>query len=142
MAKEIRKETRIQRLSFLLRAVLAGPLYRAARLAVPPEVSKLLVSAREVLPTLRPVGEFAPYVGEALHEMEHGAHLFLNIAPNSCMVSTMGEMLSPRLLRSKRSQNGRIQHLFSAAGEVNDNLLTLAVLKTIGPDRYIEAHAA
>ena len=141
VAEENGKLAKIGQLCFLLRRVLAAPLYRAARLPLPPEVDKLLQRAREVLPTLRPVGEFAPYVGEALSELEHGAHLFLNIAPNTCMVSTMGEMLGPRLLQSKRRGNGRIQHLFSAAGEVNEDLLTLAVLKTVGPDRYFDSRA-
>ncbi|OGA46376.1 MAG: hypothetical protein A3G24_02535 [Betaproteobacteria bacterium RIFCSPLOWO2_12_FULL_62_13] len=140
-AEEDHKQMKIQRLCSLLRNVLAAPLYKAARLSVPPEMKKLLESAREILPTLRPVGEFAPYLGGALHEMEHGAHLLLNIAPNSCMVSTMCEVLTPRLLQSKRSQNGRIQYLFSAEGDVNEELLTLAALKTIGPDRYFDARA-
>ena len=141
MAEQDRSQMKIQNLCSLLRNVLAAPLYGAARLSAPPEMKKLLKRAREILPTLRPVGEFAPYLGESLHEMEHGAHLFLNIAPNSCMVSTMCEVLTPRLLQGKRSRNGRIQYLFSAEGDVNEELLTLAALKTLGPDRYFDARA-
>lgn len=126
----------------ILRDILGGPLYKAAGLPLPTPVGELMDRARSVLPNLRPAGELAPYVGEVLHELEHGADVVLNIAPSGCMVSTMGEALTPRLLQAERSRNGRIQHLFSAEGELDDELLTLAVLKTVGPERYFRAHEA
>lgn len=126
----------------ILRDILGGPLYKAAGLPLPTPVSDLMDRARSVLPNLRPAGELAPYVGEVLHELEHGADVVLNIAPSGCMVSTMGEALTPRLLQAERSRNGRIQHLFSAEGELDDELLTLAVLKTVGPERYFKLQEA
>ncbi|MBS1196746.1 MAG: hypothetical protein H6R18_531 [Proteobacteria bacterium] len=126
----------------ILRDILGGPIYKAAGLPLPTPVGELMDMARTVLPNLRPAGELAPYVGEVLHELEHGADVVLNIAPSGCMVSTMGEALTPRLMQGKRSRNGRIQHLFSAEGELDDELLTLAVLKTVGPERYFRAQAA
>ncbi len=126
----------------VLRNILGAPLYRAAGLELPTPISDLMNKARTVLPNLRPAGELAPYVGEVLHELEHGADIVLNIAPTGCMVSTMGEALTPRLLQAERKRNGRIQHLFSAEGELNDELLTLAVLKTLGPERYFRLQEA
>jgi hypothetical protein len=35
-----------------------------------------------------------------------------------------------------------VQHLFSAEGDVNEELLTLALLKAMGPERYYDARPA
>lgn len=133
-----RRQPRLLRLA--LRHLLAAPLYRAARLPMPPAAPRLLEEARELLPTLRPAGELPLYVGEALEELRGGVDLFLNVAPNGCMVSSMGEALGPALMRA--AGGGRIQPLFSADGEVNEELLGLAVLKMLGPEEYYRAATA
>jgi len=124
-------------LRFALRRLLAAPLYRAARLPMPPSTTRLLADSRAILPTLRPEGELPVYLGEVLESVRAGADLVLNVAPNGCMVSTMGEALAPALTRA--AGGGRIQPLFSADGEINEELLCLAVLKTLGPERYYRA---
>ncbi|MEW5966148.1 MAG: acyl-CoA dehydratase activase-related protein [Pseudomonadota bacterium] len=133
-----RRQPRLLRLA--LRHLLAAPLYRAARLPMPPAAHHLLEEARELLPTLRPAGELPIYAGEALEALRGGADLFLNVAPNGCMVSSMGEALGPALAHA--AGGGRIQPLFSADGEVNEELLGLAVLKVLGPEGYYRATTA
>jgi hypothetical protein len=120
---------------FVLRRLLAAPLYSAAQIAMPPSTRPLLEEARAVLPTLRPIGELVTYVGEAITELRGGSDIVLNVAPQGCMVSSMGELLTPAIESAARA-GGRIQHLFSAEGDVNEELLTLAVLKSLGPERY------
>jgi activator of 2-hydroxyglutaryl-CoA dehydratase/predicted nucleotide-binding protein (sugar kinase/HSP70/actin superfamily) len=122
---------------FLLRRVLASPLYRAARVPMPPSTKGLIEDGRKVLPTMRPIGELLPYIGEAAHELRGGAQIVLNVAPQGCMVSSMGELLTPIIQKLEPgSADGRIQHLFSAEGDVDEELLLLAVLKSLGPERF------
>ena len=134
----------IRLLRFLFRNVLARPLYKASSLKMPPSVDKVVETSRELLPTYRPVGELAPYIGEALIELRHGADVVLNVAPNGCMVSTMGEVLTPSIMHADGVGSGRIQTLLSAEGDVNEEALSLAILKATGPQRYYQAgeHAA
>lgn len=123
---------------FVLRHLIAAPLYRAAGLPMPPSTGGLLEEARPILPTLRPVGELLTYVGETVQELRHGTQIVLNVAPQGCMVSSMGELLTPAIEgRERRAGGGRIQHLFSAEGDLDEELLTLAVLKALGPERYL-----
>jgi hypothetical protein len=96
---------------------------------MPPPPRELLHAARAVLPTLRPHGELALYVGEALIELRGGVDLVLNLAPSGCMVSSMGEVLTPAILRAAGGAGGRIQSLFSADGGIDDELLEVALLK-------------
>jgi len=126
----------IRALRVVLRQVMARPLYRAAGLAMPPPDTRLLRASGEILPTLRPFGELAPYVGEVLEALRSGVDVVLNVGPNGCMVSTMCEVLTPRIIQSAGLEGGRIQSLFSAQGDVNEELLALAVLKAIGPERF------
>lgn len=128
------QQRHLRLLRLALRHLLAAPLYRAARLPMPPAAHRLFEESRELLPTLRPEGELPIYVGEALETLRDGVDLFLNVAPNGCMVSSMGEALGPALARA--AGGGRIQPLFSADGEVNEELLGLAVLKVLGPEGY------
>ena len=123
---------------FLLRKGLARPLYRAGRLHMPPPVSEMIEESRELLPTYRPIGELAPYLGEALVELRHGADIVLNVAPNGCMVASMGETLTPSIMHAEGVGSGRIQTLLSAEGDVNQEALTLAILKATGPQRYYQ----
>ncbi len=128
---------------FLLRRVLAGPLYRAARVPLPPSTKGLVEEGRKVLPTMRPIGELLPYIGETAHELRAGAQIVLNVAPQGCMVSSMGELLTP-VIRGLEpgASGGRIQHLFSAEGDIDEELLLLAVLKSLGPERFYTRSAA
>ena len=128
----------IKLLTGIWRNLLARPLYRASRLEMPPPISEMVDASRELIPTYRPVGELAPYVGEALVELRHGADVVLNVAPSGCMVSTMGEIMTPSIMHAQGVESGRIQTLLSAEGDVDEEALTLAVLKAIGPLRYYQ----
>jgi len=127
---------RAELLRFVLRQIVARPLYAAARLPLPMSTAGVLETARELVPTLRPLDELVTYVGEALSELRSGTHVLLNVAPNGCLVAEMGEILTPCLYQADGKGKHRIQHLFSTDGDVNEELLTLALLKTLGPDRY------
>jgi activator of 2-hydroxyglutaryl-CoA dehydratase/predicted nucleotide-binding protein (sugar kinase/HSP70/actin superfamily) len=122
-------------LRFAMRQILARPLYAAARVSMPPCTARMLEATREVLQTLRPLDELITYVGEALTALRKGAHVLLNVGPNGCLVATMGEVLTPRIL-SAEGVKGRIQPLFSAEGDVNEDLLNLVLLKALGPEGY------
>lgn len=128
--------SRIGGLRFVMNELLARPLYRAAGLAMPESMESMLTAAREILPTLRPAGELAPYVGEALNQLRHGVDIFLNVAPEGCMVASMGEVLTPKLLAASGRHGARMQNLFSADGDVDEELLTVALLKSLGPQGY------
>lgn len=123
-------------LRVVLRDLVAAPLYRAARVPMPISAGSAMRVTRELLPTLRPLSEIATYAGEAIGELRHGADLVLNVAPSGCMVATMGEALTPAITCAAGANAGRVQHLFSADGDVNEELLTLALLKAMGPERY------
>ncbi len=122
------------------RNILAGPLYKAAGLEMPYSMENILHEAESVLPSLKPHGELAPYVGEAIKKLSTGTDLFFNIAPEGCMVSSMGEILTPKITevacRIAGRNGGRIQHLFSMDGEIDEELLFMAFLKKLGPERY------
>ena len=134
--RKTRAHIRLARtLQFILRNLMARPLYRAACLPMPIATHKVLRASRELIPTLRPLSEIATYTGEALHALRAGADIVLNVAPNGCMVATMGEALTPAIM-ARAGTAGRIQHLFSADGDVNEELLTLSLLKAMGPERY------
>ena len=135
-----RKIRKLRLFRGIWRNLLARPLYRASELAMPEPISHMIEASRELLPTYRPIGELAPYIGEALVELRHGTDVVLNVAPNGCMVSTMGEVLTPSIMHAQGVGSGRIQTLLSAEGDVDREALTLAVLKTTGPYRYYQGH--
>jgi hypothetical protein len=139
LKQENRKLRTISVMRFLLRNVLARSLYRASRLQMPSPVTEMIDASRELLPTYRPIGELAPYIGEALVELRKGIDVVLNVAPTGCMVASMGEVLTPSIMHADGIGSGRIQTLLSAEGDVNDEALTLAVLKATGPLRYYRA---
>ncbi len=122
----------------LLREVLAAPLYRAAGISLPEAMPEVLDNAKPLMPTLRPIGELAPYVGEVRMKLQEGYDLVLNAAPESCMVASMGEVLTPGILDSVDHTKGRIQNIFSADGEIDEDSLTIALLKTMGPENYYQ----
>ena len=103
---------------------------------MPLPIARIIDTSRELLPTFRPLGELAPYIGEAIEELREGADVVLNVAPNGCMVSTMGEALTNSIQHADGVRGGRIQTLLSAEGDVNEEELTLAALKATGPQAY------
>ncbi|MDX1345201.1 MAG: acyl-CoA dehydratase activase-related protein, partial [Sedimenticolaceae bacterium] len=144
MRKELKKLRRHKRkqlaglkaVQFTLREVLARPLYRAANARMPESMEHILDVAGALIPTKRPGGELVPYVGEALLKLREGYDLVLNVAPEGCMVSSMGEVMTPGINAAVPGAAGKIQHLFSQQGDVDRELIALALLKTIGPVRY------
>jgi hypothetical protein len=124
---------------FILRRIIAKPLYDAAGLEMPEPMPKILDIAETVIQTKRPGGELVPYVGEALLKLQEGYDLILNVAPEGCMVSSMGEAITPGIYTAAPQAEGKIQHLFSQQGDIDDELIELALLKTIGPERYYRA---
>ncbi|MFA6526328.1 MAG: acyl-CoA dehydratase activase-related protein [Candidatus Buchananbacteria bacterium] len=123
-------------LVFLLRNILARPLYRATGLVLPEPMRKVILAGREIFPTAKPHGELVPYTGEAIEQLRAGCDLFLNVAPEGCMVSSMGEVLS-QVIHDKAmtgaKRRARLQGLFSLEGEIDADRLNLALLKLRGP---------
>lgn len=123
----------------ILRKVLAKPLYDAGQVDVPDNMAKVLTHTKKILPSLKPRGELPPYVGEAILKIDEGVDLFLNIAPEGCMVSSMGQLFGHSILEISNS-SARIQDLFSLNGEVNYEQLQTAILKSIGPSKYYKCN--
>ncbi len=123
---------------YVLRQVMAAPLYKAAAIEMPAAMPKVLDAAKPVISTRRPGGELVPYVGEAVLKLQHGYDLVLNVAPEGCMVSSMGEAITPGIHAAAPGAKGKVQHLFSQQGDVDDELIAQALLKTIGPIRYYQ----
>jgi len=119
-----------------LRNILAEPLYKAAGLEMPHKMQKIIAEAEPVLPTFKPCGELVPYVGETISRLNDGTDLVLNVAPEGCMVSSMGAILSTKMLQSVKNNNAFIQHLFSTEGELDEDLLRLSLLKIAGPEKF------
>jgi activator of 2-hydroxyglutaryl-CoA dehydratase/predicted nucleotide-binding protein (sugar kinase/HSP70/actin superfamily) len=118
------------------RKVLAAPLYNAAGIEMPHQIKKLFSTAKPVLPTFKPTGELVPYVGETISQLNEGIDLVLNVAPEGCMVASMGEMLSTKIMELVSNKNARIQHMFTTEGEINEELLRLSLLKLLGPEKF------
>lgn len=118
-----------------LRGFLAAPLYQAAGISMPEAVPKVLDEAGKIISTRRPGGELTPYVGEALLKLRKGYDLVLNIAPEGCMVSSMGEVITPAIYKACGDVKGRIFPLFSQQGDIDKEKLTQALLQALGPER-------
>ncbi len=116
-----------------LRNLLARPLYAAAGVEMPHPMAEVYAAARPIIPTGKPYGELVPFVGEAVLRCREGVDLILNVAPQGCMVSGMGEMLIPSILE-EGGGNGRttIAALSSRDGEVDEEQLRLALLRALG----------
>lgn len=119
-----------------LRNLLARPLYAAAGVPMPHPMAEVYAAAEPIIPTAKPYGELVPFVGEAVLRCREGVDLILNVAPQGCMVSGMGEMLVPSILAAGGSP-GRttIAPLASRDGEVDEEQLRLALLRALG-DRW------
>ncbi len=126
---------RAKGIQLLLRKVMAGPFYKAAGLPLPEPMPEILETAERVIKTKRPGGELVPYLGEALLKLEKGYELILNIAPEGCMVSSMGEVITPALYQVAPGFKGKIQPLFSQQGDIDEEKLGQAILQALGPDR-------
>ncbi|MEJ2053616.1 MAG: acyl-CoA dehydratase activase-related protein, partial [Calditrichaceae bacterium] len=122
-----------------LRNILADPLYKAAGLAPPDRMRKVFDHAKSVLPKYKPFGELVPFVGETISQLSNGTNLVLNVAPEGCMVASMGEMLNTKMMESVNKSNARIQHLFTNEGEINEDMVQLSLLKIIGTEDYYSA---
>jgi activator of 2-hydroxyglutaryl-CoA dehydratase/predicted nucleotide-binding protein (sugar kinase/HSP70/actin superfamily) len=120
------------------RNVLAAPLYNAAGIEMPHQIKNLFSTAKPVLPTFKPTGELVPFVGEAITQLNDGTDLVLNVAPEGCMVALMGEMLGTKIMELVSNKNARIQHLFTAEGEINEELLRLSLLRLLGPEKFYQ----
>lgn len=141
LAEARAREARVNRLGWMLRHLIARPLYRAAGLEMPTVARETMEKGREILPTLRPIGELAPYLGEVLDGVRHENSLILNVAPTGCMVAAMGQVLTPRLCAGEHGK-GQVQHLFSADGEINEELLAMAILKSLGAESFFVSETA
>ncbi len=120
---------------FFLRQILAAPLYRAAGIQIPEPMPKVIEEAKKVIPTQRPGGELVPYVGEAALKLQKGYDLILNIAPEGCMVSSMGEVITPAIHDAFPNTEGSIYPLFSQQGDVDLEKLNQALLQALGPEK-------
>jgi activator of 2-hydroxyglutaryl-CoA dehydratase/predicted nucleotide-binding protein (sugar kinase/HSP70/actin superfamily) len=126
----------LKAIHYALRNILAKPLYDAANISMPEPMPEILEHAKSVIETKRPGGELVPYVGEALKKLEENYDLVINVAPEGCMVSAMGEAITPGIYNATKSKKGNIQHLFSQQGDVDTELIQVALLKTIGATRF------
>ena len=136
LKKEKEKAGQAIKTTAMLRNILARPLYEASDIKTPNSVKHDLQLAKEIIPTLKPEGELISYVGAAISEINNGTDLILNIAPEGCMVASMGEMLSPAVMQTAKNKTSRIQYLSSTEGELNEELITLSLLKILGPIKY------
>ncbi len=127
---------KINSIRFVLRTILAQPLYRSAGISMPEPSPEILEEAKEIMPTLIPHGELASYIGESLIKLRHGYDLIFNVAPEGCMVSSMGEVMTPKILKAAGEHDGGIQNLFTSDGEIDEELITLALLRRLGPKKY------
>ena len=116
-----------------LRNILARPLYDAAGVAMPHPMSDVYKAAEAVIPTAKPYGELVPFVGEAILRCRENVDLILNLSPEGCMVSGMGDMLIPSITAQVGKTNQTaIVSLFSREGEVQEEQLRIALLKAPG----------
>lgn len=119
-----------------LRNVLAAPLYKASRLPMTHPMKRVFKAAQPVIPTFKPFGELVPYTGETILNIQDGTDLVLNVAPEGCMVSSMGQLLTPKIVSESKNLNARVQNLFSMDGEVDEEILQLSMLKILGPEQF------
>lgn len=130
----------LRTLKFFMRSLMVKPLYKAAGIKMPHTADELIDASKEVMPVLRPYGELGSYVGEAIISLRDGVDLFINVAPVGCMVSSMGEVLSPKIVHTQGTGNGHIQNLFSAEGDIDEEQITMALLRALGPERYYRSN--
>ena len=135
LRKKQKRQLTVTATHFFLRQVLAAPLYRAAGIPLPEALPKVLEMAKKVISTRRPGGELIPYLGEAALKLQKGYDLVLNIAPEGCMVSSMGEVITPAIYEAFPDAKGKIQPIFSQQGDVDPEKLNQALLQALGPEK-------
>jgi len=138
ISKRLIEKVQIAKLRFLekgIRRVLAKPLYKAASLRLPYDMKSILGESRAVLATAKPQGELPAYLGEISIKAKEGYDLCINLAPEGCMVSSMGQLFSSHILANGESKT-RIEDLFTLNGEINHEQLQMILLKTMGPEKY------
>jgi activator of 2-hydroxyglutaryl-CoA dehydratase/predicted nucleotide-binding protein (sugar kinase/HSP70/actin superfamily) len=136
LRKKKRQLLKLTAAYLMQRYLIADPLYRAAGLHPPTAMPHVLEMAKKIIPTQRPGGELTPYVGEALVKLNQGVDLILNVAPEGCMVSSMGAILSSSIVdTAQQKKSGCIQSIFSQQGDLDDEQLAFALLKRVGPYR-------
>lgn len=140
LAKEKTDQMRIVRESrraiSQMRNLLARPLYSAAGIPMPRPMREIYAAAAPIIPTAKPEGELAPFIGEAVLRCREGVELILNVSPQGCLVSGMGEMLIPSILREGKATGATtIASLCSQDGEVDEEQFRLALLKSLA-DRW------
>lgn len=133
--RKLKRYISVSSTCFLLRSFLAAPLYRNAAVSMPERLTTVLKRARRIVSTARPGGELIPYIGEAALKLDKGYDLVLNVAPEGCMVSSMGEALTEAIYASVPGAKGRIQPIFSQQGDVDHDQLNEALLQALGPER-------
>ncbi|PKN76236.1 MAG: hypothetical protein CVU52_05655 [Deltaproteobacteria bacterium HGW-Deltaproteobacteria-10] len=90
-------------------------------------------AAAPIISTAKPYGELVPFVGESVLRCRENVDLILNLSPEGCMVSGMGDMLIPSIqAQAGNGNNTAIVSLFSRDGEVQEDQLRLALLKAPG----------
>jgi predicted nucleotide-binding protein (sugar kinase/HSP70/actin superfamily) len=115
-----------------LRNLLAKPLYKDAMVPMPHSMRDIYAAARPIIATGKPYGELVPFVGESVLKCREGIDLILNVSPEGCMVSGMGDMLIPSILATANSgRRTDIVTLCSRNGEVDEEQLLIALLKTL-----------
>ncbi len=113
-----------------LRNILARPLYNAAGIAMPHPMRDVYAAAAPIISTAKPYGELVPFVGESVLRCRENVNLILNLSPEGCMVSGMGDMLIPSIqAQAGNGSKTAIVSLFSRDGEVQEDQLLLALLK-------------
>ena len=116
-----------------MRNLLARPLYEAGRLAMPHAMREVYRAAAPIITTGKPNGELVPFVGEAVLRCREAVDLILNVAPEGCMVSGMGDMLIPSIHAHGHSeQRTAIISLCSREGEIREDDIRLALLRALG----------
>lgn len=135
--EQIKKDTENTIKNF--RNILAAPLYKAAGLPMTHPMKHVFAAAKSVLPTFKPFGELVPYTGETILNIRDGVDLVLNVAPEGCMVSSMGQLLTGKIVKEGKNPKAMVQHLFSIDGEIDEETLQLVILKILGPEKYYSA---
>jgi len=134
--KEVQASTsKLENIVSSFRDLLAKPLYEAANIEMPEKMHEVMKHTRDYFPSMKPQSELPAYIGEAVHKLEDGVDLVLNISPEGCLVSSMEQIMDRPILHQTKSK-ARLQGLNSQNGEVDMDQLNLALLKTLGPENY------
>jgi len=79
-----------------------------------------------------------PFIGEAVLKLEKGYDLVLNVAPEGCMVSSMGEALSRSIMQACPTSAGKVLPLFTQQGDIPREQLEQVLLAAFGPEFLVQ----